>query len=118
MSKILISAAAGPRQGAAAGVDGARAGGGLLRSPVVAAYGVPVVLVTADDRTPGDAEGYAPRRGAHRRAPASDAGRPAGAAVRRAARDGYRTTPTLYEAIRCRRAVTTVVPAAVEEAYG
>jgi D-amino peptidase len=41
-------------------VDGARASEGLLNSFVVAEFGVPVVLVTGDDRTVEDAEGYAP----------------------------------------------------------
>ncbi|MBT2383406.1 M55 family metallopeptidase [Streptomyces sp. ISL-11] len=41
-------------------VGGARASEGLLNSLVVAEYGVPVVLVTGDDRTCEDAKGYAP----------------------------------------------------------
>ncbi|MGW7055273.1 M55 family metallopeptidase [Streptomyces sp. NPDC054887] len=41
-------------------VDGVRASEGLLNSHVVAEYGVPVVLVTGDDLTCADAEGYAP----------------------------------------------------------
>lgn len=40
--------------------DGVRASEGLLNSLVVAEYGVPVVLVTGDDRTVEDAKGYAP----------------------------------------------------------
>ncbi|WP_190128166.1 M55 family metallopeptidase [Streptomyces mashuensis] len=42
-------------------VNGARASEGVLNSLVVAEYGVPVVLVTGDDRTCEDARGYAPR---------------------------------------------------------
>ncbi|MET9296135.1 M55 family metallopeptidase [Streptomyces sp. NPDC003077] len=41
-------------------LDGKRASEGYLNSRVVAEYGVPVVLVTGDDRTCEDAEGYAP----------------------------------------------------------
>ena len=41
-------------------VNGARASEGLLNSYVAAQYGVPVVLVTGDDRTCADAAGYAP----------------------------------------------------------
>ncbi|GAB2831927.1 M55 family metallopeptidase [Streptomyces daliensis] len=41
-------------------VDGVRASEGLLNSLVVAEYGVPVILVTGDDRTVEDAKGYAP----------------------------------------------------------
>jgi len=40
--------------------DGERASEGLLNSLVVAEYGVPVVLVTGDDRTVADAKRYAP----------------------------------------------------------
>jgi D-amino peptidase len=40
--------------------DGARASEGLLNALVVEEYGVPVVLVTGDDRTVEDAKGYAP----------------------------------------------------------
>ncbi len=40
-------------------VNGARASEGLLNSYVAAQYGVPVVLVTGDDRTCADADGYA-----------------------------------------------------------
>ncbi|MFB7210075.1 M55 family metallopeptidase [Streptomyces sp. NPDC056255] len=42
-------------------LNGARASEGLLNAHVVAEYGVPVVLVTGDDLTCVDAEGYAPR---------------------------------------------------------
>ncbi|KIF77648.1 peptide ABC transporter substrate-binding protein [Streptomyces sp. 150FB] len=41
-------------------LNGARASEGLLNAHVVAEYGVPVVLVTGDDLTCKDAEGYAP----------------------------------------------------------
>ncbi|SCK44724.1 D-amino peptidase [Streptomyces sp. WMMB 714] len=41
-------------------VDGARASEGLLNALVVEEFGVPVVLVTGDDRTVEDAKGYAP----------------------------------------------------------
>lgn len=41
-------------------VDGARASEGLLNALVVEEYGVPVILVTGDDRTLEDAKGYAP----------------------------------------------------------
>ncbi|MFE4533560.1 M55 family metallopeptidase [Streptomyces scopuliridis] len=42
-------------------LNGTRASEGLLNAHVVAEYGVPVVLVTGDDLTCVDAEGYAPR---------------------------------------------------------
>ncbi|MFI2345953.1 M55 family metallopeptidase [Streptomyces sp. NPDC019443] len=42
-------------------LDGARASEGLLNAHVVAEYGVPVVLVTGDDLTCMDADGYAPQ---------------------------------------------------------
>ncbi|MFD1830828.1 M55 family metallopeptidase [Streptomyces desertarenae] len=41
-------------------LDGERAGEGRLNAAVAAEYGVPVVLVTGDDRTCADAGGYAP----------------------------------------------------------
>ncbi|MGW1836020.1 M55 family metallopeptidase [Streptomyces sp. BBFR2] len=41
-------------------VNGTRASEGYLNALVVAEYGVPVVLVTGDDRTCADARGYAP----------------------------------------------------------
>ncbi|WP_369375139.1 M55 family metallopeptidase [Streptomyces sp. cg36] len=41
-------------------LDGVRASEGLLNARVVAECGVPVVLVTGDDLTCADAEGYAP----------------------------------------------------------
>jgi D-amino peptidase len=40
-------------------VNGVRASEGLLNSYVAAEYGVPIVLVTGDDRTCADAAGYA-----------------------------------------------------------
>lgn len=150
-------------------VSGARASEGLLNSLVVAEYGVPVVLVTGDDRTCEDAKGYAPearsvavkdyvsRYAAVCRPPARtareiraaakaatalavrhepvrggpfamelefDAEHLAGAAtaVPGVEQSGERrvsyTMPTMYEAIRCFKAVTTVVSAAVEDQYG
>ncbi|KUJ70868.1 peptide ABC transporter substrate-binding protein [Streptomyces albus subsp. albus] len=150
-------------------VGGVRASEGLLNSLVVAEYGVPVVLVTGDDRTCQDARAYAPdarhvavkdcvsryaavcrtpaRTAADIRAAAKEAaalairheprhGGPfaielefdaehlAGAAtvVPGVERSGERrvayTSPTMYEGIRCFKAVTTVVSAAVEEQYG
>jgi D-amino peptidase len=150
-------------------VDGVPASEGRLNSLVVAEYGVPVVLVTGDDRTCEDAKGYAPaarsvavkdyvsRYAAVCRTPARTA-QDIRAAAREAAalaarhepvqagpftvelefdaehlvgaatvvpgveRSGVRrvayTSPTMYEGIRCFKAVTTVVSAAVEEQYG
>jgi D-amino peptidase len=150
-------------------LDGARASEGLLNAHVVAEYGVPVVLVTGDDRTCDDAKGYAP--GAHTVAVKEYVSRYAAvcrtpertaADIRAAARDaaglavrheplavgphefavefdaehlagaatvvpgvdqtGERrvawTAPSMYEGIRCFKAVTTVVASAVEENYG
>ncbi|MDT0547790.1 M55 family metallopeptidase [Streptomyces lonegramiae] len=150
-------------------VDGVPASEGRLNSLVVAEYGVPVVLVTGDDRTCEDAKGYAPaarsvavkdyvsRYAAVCRTPARTA-----ADIRAAAREaaplamrhepvqagpftvelefdaehlvgaatavpgvehsGVRrvayTSPDMYEGIRCFKAVTTLVSAAVEEQYG
>ncbi|MEU7240147.1 M55 family metallopeptidase [Streptomyces sparsogenes] len=150
-------------------VDGVPASEGRLNSLVVAEYGVPVVLVTGDDRTCEDAKGYAPEarsvavkdyvsryaavcrtpartaadiRAAAREAvplavrhePAQagpftvelefDAEHLVGAAtvVPGVERSGVRrvayTSPTMYEGIRCFKAVTTLVSAAVEEQYG
>jgi D-amino peptidase len=150
-------------------VDGRPASEGYLNALVVAEYGVPVVLVTGDDRTGIDAKGYAPqaltvavkdyvsryaavcrppaRTAAQIRAAAKeaaslavrheprragpfavevefDAVHLAGAAtvVPGVERTGERrvtyTSPTMYEGIRCFKAVTTVVSAAVEEQYG
>lgn len=149
-------------------VDGKRASEGLLNSLVVAEYGVPVVLVTGDDRTCVDAKGYAPeaesvavkdyvsRYAAVCRTPsrtAADIHAAAKAATRLARRTepvsaphevamefdaehlagaatvvpGVQQTgerrisfraPDMYEGIRCFKAVTTVVSAAVEDTYG
>ncbi|OMI41169.1 M55 family metallopeptidase [Streptomyces sparsogenes] len=150
-------------------VDGVPASEGRLNSLVVAEYGVPVVLVTGDDRTCEDAKGYAPgarsvavkdyvsRYAAVCRTPARtaadiraaareavplavrhepaqagpftvelefDAEHLVGAAtvVPGVERSGVRrvayTSPTMYEGIRCFKAVTTLVSAAVEEQYG
>ncbi|MHA4818475.1 M55 family metallopeptidase [Streptomyces aculeolatus] len=150
-------------------LNGVRASEGLLNAHVVAEFGVPVVLVTGDDKTVEDAKGYAPaapgvavkdyvsryaavcrtpaRTAADIRAAATEAaalavrtepvrGGPftvelefdaehlAGAAtvVPGVAPTGERrvayTTETMYEGIRCFKAVTTLVSAAVEEQYG
>jgi D-amino peptidase len=150
-------------------VNGEPASEGRLNALVVAEYGVPVVLVTGDDRTAQDALSYAPRartvavkdyvsryaavcrppartaadiRAAakeavalavrhkpHRDGPFAvevefDAAHLAGAAavVPGVERSGERAvryeSPTMYEGIRCFKAVTTVVSAAVEEQYG
>jgi D-amino peptidase len=150
-------------------VNGEPASEGHLNALVVAEYGVPVVLVTGDDRTARDAMSYAPRartvavkdyvsryaavcrppartaadiRAAakeavalavrhepHRGGPFTvevefDAVHLAGAAavVPGVERSGERAvryeSPTMYEGIRCFKAVTTVVSAAVEEQYG
>ncbi|MEU6016426.1 M55 family metallopeptidase [Streptomyces sp. NPDC047515] len=42
-------------------LNGVRASEGLLNAHVVAEYGVPVILVTGDDLTCADAQGYAPK---------------------------------------------------------
>jgi D-amino peptidase len=150
-------------------VNGEPASEGRLNALVVAEYGVPVVLVTGDDRTGIDARGYAPRArtvavkdyvsryaavcrppartAADIRAAAKDAVSLAvrhepvqagpftvelefdaahlvGAAtvVPSVERSGERrvryTSQTMYEGIRCFKAVTTLVSAAVEEQYG
>jgi D-amino peptidase len=150
-------------------VNGSPASEGRLNSLVVAEYGVPVVLVTGDDRTGADAGTYAPRArtvavkdyvsryAAVCRTPARtaadiraaaeesaslavrhepvaagpftvelefDAVHLAGAAtvVPGVAHSGERrvsyTLPTMYEAIRAFKAVTTLVSQAVEEQYG
>ncbi|MEE1926931.1 M55 family metallopeptidase [Streptomyces sp. TRM 70351] len=149
-------------------VDGTRASEGLLNALVCAEFGVPVVLVTGDDRACEDAAGYAPRARtaavkdyvsryaavcrtpartaadiraaaraaaplARRHEPVTagreiavefDAEHLAGAAtvVPGVRQTGERrvayTAPTMYEGIRCFKAVTTVVSAAVEEEYG
>ena len=151
-------------------VNGVRASEGLLNAHVAAEFGVPVVLVTGDDRTCEDARGYAPR--AHgvavkdyvsryaavcrtpartaadiraaakdavvlavRHAPVREAGpftvelefdaeHLVGAATvvpgveRTAERRVAYVSDTMYEGIRCFKAVTTVVSAALEEHYG
>ncbi|MFD8093503.1 M55 family metallopeptidase [Streptomyces malaysiensis] len=150
-------------------VNGARASEGRLNTLVAAEYGVPVVLVTGDDKTCEDAADYAPqarsvavkdyvsryaavcrtpaRTAADIRAAAREAavlavrheparGGPftvelefdaehlvgAASVVPGVERSGERrvayTSPTMYEGIRCFKAVTTVVSAAVEEQYG
>ncbi|MGY1438865.1 M55 family metallopeptidase [Streptomyces reniochalinae] len=149
--------------------DGVRASEGYLNSLVTTEYGVPIVLVTGDDRTVEDAKGYAPEAGgvavkdyvsryaavcrppartaaeirdaacraaplAVRRTPPApephtieiefDAEHLVGAATvvpgvaRTAERRVSYTSPSAYEAIRCFKAVTTVVSSAVEEQYG
>ncbi len=150
-------------------VNGEPASEGRLNSLVVAEYGVPVILVTGDDRTGLDAGSYAPkahtvavkdyvsRYAAVCRPPARTAADIRAAAEKAAAlavpheplrngpftvelefdathlvgaasvvpsveRCGERrvryTAPTMYEGIRCFKAVTTLVSAAVEEQYG
>ncbi|MET8677426.1 M55 family metallopeptidase [Streptomyces sp. NPDC004647] len=150
-------------------VNGTRASEGLLNSLVVAEFGVPVVLVTGDDRTCEDARGYAPRaagvavkdyvsryaavcrtpartaadiRAAAKEAAALavrhdpacggpftvelefDAEHLAGAAtvvpgvVPAGERRVAYTSGTMYDGIRCFKAVTTIVSSAVEEQYG
>ncbi|MET9857939.1 M55 family metallopeptidase [Streptomyces smyrnaeus] len=149
--------------------DGVRASEGCLNTLVATEFGVPVILVTGDDRTVEDAKGYAPealgvavkdhvsryaavcrppartaadiREAARRAAPLAvrrtppepephtveiefDAEHLVGAAtvVPGVERTGERrvayTAPSAYETIRCFKAVTTVVSAAVEEQYG
>ncbi|MEU2083798.1 M55 family metallopeptidase [Streptomyces albus] len=149
--------------------DGVRASEGYLNTLVTTEYGVPVVLVTGDDRAVEDAKGYAPeavtvavkdyvsryaavcrppartaaeiRDAARRSVPLAgrrtppepephtieiefDAEHLVGAAtvVPGVERSGERrvtfTSPSAYEAIRCFKAVTTVVSSAVEEQYG
>ncbi|WP_419999170.1 M55 family metallopeptidase [Streptomyces boninensis] len=150
-------------------LNGQRASEGLLNAHVVAEFGVPVVLVTGDDKTIEDARGYAPeakgvavkdyvsryaavcrtpqrtakdirvaameaavlavRREPVRGGPFTvevefDAEHLCGAAtvVPGVKPSGERkvayTTETMYEGIRCFKAVTTLVAAAVEETYG
>jgi D-amino peptidase len=150
-------------------VDGHQGSEGRLNALVVAEYGVPVILVTGDDRTCEDAKGYAPeaigvavkdyvsRYAAVCRPPARTAAEIRAAAKQAAAlavrheprrtgphtvelefdaaqltgaatmvpsvrRTGERrvsyTSPDMYEAIRCFKAVTTLVSNAVEKNYG
>ncbi|WP_269858894.1 M55 family metallopeptidase [Streptomyces sp. RPT161] len=150
-------------------VNGERASEGRLNALVAAEYGVPVVLVTGDDRTALDAHTYAPdaytvgvkdyvsRYAAVCRPPARTA-EDIRAAAKQAAALAVRQEParggpfsvevefdaahlvgaacvvpsvercgerrvryaatTMYEGIRCFKAVTTLVSAAVEEQYG
>ncbi|MGI5348031.1 M55 family metallopeptidase [Streptomyces sp. CA-250714] len=149
--------------------DGSRASEGYLNTLVAAEFGVPVVLVTGDDRTVEDAKGYAPealgvavkdyvsryaavcrppartaaeiRDAARLAAPLAERRTPpepephtieiefdaehlvgAATVVPGVERSGERrvayTSPSAYETIRCFKAVTTVVSAAVEEQYG
>lgn len=150
-------------------VDGEPASEGRLNALVAAEHGVPVVLVTGDDRACADAVSYAPRavgvavkdhvsryaavcrppaktavaiRAAAKEAAALavrhepvrggprtvevefDAAHLTGAAavVPTVERAGERrvvfTAPGMYEAIRCFKAVTTMVASAVEKDYG
>ncbi|MBV9024312.1 MAG: M55 family metallopeptidase [Streptomycetaceae bacterium] len=150
-------------------VDGEPASEGRLGALVAGEFGVPVVLVTGDDRTGLDAQRYAPhartvavkeyvsryaavcrppaRTAEEIRAAAKEAtalatrhapvcGGPftvevefdaahlvgAAAVVPTVEPSGERrvryTAATMYDGIRCFKAVTTLVSAAVEEAYG
>ncbi|MCQ4083717.1 M55 family metallopeptidase [Streptomyces sp. RB6PN25] len=150
-------------------VNGEPASEGRLNALVAAEFGVPVVLVTGDDRTGLDARSYAPpartvavktyvsRYAAVCRPPARtaeeiraaakaaaalavrhdpvhggpftvemefDAAHLVGAAtvvptVERCEERRVRyTAATMYDGIRCFKAVTTLVSAAIEEAYG
>ncbi|GAB2589234.1 M55 family metallopeptidase [Streptomyces capparidis] len=150
-------------------VNGAPASEGRLNALVAAEFGVPVVLVTGDDRTCEDARHYAPdavgvavkdhvsRYAAVCRPPARTAADIRAAAKEAAALAGRRephpagpyvielefdaaqltgaatmvptvtragerrvsfTAGTMYEGIRCFKAVTTLVAAAVEKHYG
>jgi D-amino peptidase len=150
-------------------LDGVRSSEGRLNAAVAAEFGVPVIMVTGDDKTVEEAEDYAPKAvgvavkdylsryaaacrtpkwairairkaaaeavalagrrepaeaGPHRIEVEFDAEHLAGAVTvipgveqsgeRRAAFE----LPTMYEAIRCFKAVTTIASAAVEEQYG
>lgn len=150
-------------------LNGVRASEGRLNAAVAAEYGVPVIMVTGDDKTVEDARGYAPdavgvavkhyvsrytarcltpettarliregakaakalavrhepvRQGPYRIDVEFDAEHLVGAAevIPGVARSGERRvafeTPTMYEAIRCFKAVTTIASAAMEEQYG
>jgi len=149
-------------------LDGARASEGRLNAAVAAEFGVPVIMVTGDDRTIEDAEGYAPeavgeavkeyvsRYAAICRPPLAT-GPGLMASATRAARLAVRhepvvtpheivvefdaehlvgaaavipgvepagerrvrfDSPTMYEAIRCFKAVTTIASAAMEDQFG
>jgi D-amino peptidase len=150
-------------------INGAPASEGRMNALLAAEYGVPVVLVTGDDRACVDAAGYAPaavhvavkicvdRYSAICLPPAVSAARiteGARAAIAEPsppaapAEGGYRyevafdaahlapvasyipgveqcgdlavafTLPTMYEAIRCFRAVTRLVSSGIESRYG
>jgi len=150
-------------------LDGVRASEGRLNAALAAEFGVPVIMVTGDDKTIEDAKGYAPEavgvvvkhcvsryaaecltpyetarligEGASaalalagRRAPVSagphrieiefDAEHlvQAASVIPGVAPSGERrvafTLPSMYEAIRCFKAVTTISSAAMEEHYG
>jgi D-amino peptidase len=152
-------------------VNGENGSEGRLNAHVAAEYGVPVVLVTGDDRTCADAKGYAPgavtvavkecvsryaavcqppeRTAAAITAAAAHAGRLAGrqppadpphggytvdvevdaaqlaqaaAIVPTVHRTGDRSvsyqSATAWDMIRCFKAVTTMISAAIEQHYG
>ncbi|MCC3765302.1 M55 family metallopeptidase [Glycomyces sp. TRM65418] len=150
-------------------LDGVRASEGRLNAAVAAEFGVPVIMVTGDDKTVHEAEDYAPkavgvavkdclsryaaacrtpkwairaiRKGASeavalagRREPVQagphrievefDADHLAGAVtvIPGVEPSGERRVafelPTMYEAIRCFKAVTTIASASTEEQYG
>jgi D-amino peptidase len=149
-------------------LDGVRASEGRLNAAVAAEFGVPVIMVTGDDKTIEDAHDYAPRavgiavkdyisrysaacrtpkwstrairKGAaeavalagrrepvvepHRIEVEFDAEHLAGAVtvIPGVERIGERRVgfelPSMYEAIRCFKAVTTIASASMEETYG
>lgn len=149
-------------------LDGVRASEGRLNAAVAAEFGVPVVMVTGDDKTVEEAQDYAPkavgiavkdyisrysaacrtpkwairaiRKGAaeavalagrrepvvepHRIEVEFDATHLAGAVtvIPGVETSGERRIafelPTMYEAIRCFKAVTTIASASTEEQYG
>jgi D-amino peptidase len=149
-------------------LDGVRASEGRLNAAVAAEFGVPVIMVTGDDRTVAEAEDYAPkavgvavktylsryaaacrtpkwsiraiRKAAseaaalagrrepvvkpHRIEVEFDATHLAGAVtvIPGVEMSGERRVtfelPTMYEAIRCFKALTTIASAAMEVQYG
>ncbi|THV32882.1 M55 family metallopeptidase [Glycomyces buryatensis] len=149
-------------------LDWVRASEGRLNAALAAEYGVPVIMVTGDDKTIEDAKDYAPQAvgvivkecvsryaarcltpGASSRAIADGASEAVAQAVRHdpvvrphridiefdashlaeavtvipgVEPGGERRVtfeaPTMYEAIRCFKAVTTIASAAMEEQYG
>lgn len=150
-------------------LNGVRASEGRLNAAVAAEFGVPVIMVTGDDKTIEDARSYAPEavgvvvkhcvsRYAARCLPPEAAARLIREGAQEAKRLAVRhepvqggpyridvefdadhlvgaasvipgvepcgerrvafTLPTMYEAIRCFKAVTTVAAAAMEEQYG